>query len=485
RIMSEPDADLRERHWQHFVDGAFLAGSSGERLFERDPRTGERSFSIARGNTRDVDLAAQAARASQAAWRALRPVERGRILGRIAGVIREEADLFVMVEQRETGKPRGQAAGDVELAARYFEYYAGLVELACGEVVGLGEDYHSFTLHEPYGVVGIILPWNAPINQAGRGIAPALAAGNAVVVKPSEFTSVSLLLLAELATRRAGLPAGVLNVVTGTGPEVGAAIVSHRHVRKVAFTGSLRAAQEIGHIAADRILPLSLELGGKSPNLVFADADRERALDGVVRGITLYAGQACSAGSRCLVERSILEPFVEGLRHRMAALRVGPGDDDQIGPIITQAQHAKVTAIYHAAAGDSSGQFHAAPLPDHLQNCFVPPAIFVTETTDSTIASEEVFGPLLVVTPFDSEAEALRLANASEYGLAACIWTNNLKRAHRLAGAIEAGQVYVNEYFAGGVETPFGGFKKSGYGREKGIEALREYTQVKCVTMRL
>ncbi len=483
--MTDIDSNLLSREWQHFIDGAFTPGNSGQQLTERDPRSGEESFTIARGDAQDIDRAVLAAQRSQPAWRALRPVERGRVLSRIAAIIREQAELFTAIEQIETGKPRPQAAGDVALAARYFEYYGGLVDLACGEVVGLGEDYHSFTLREPYGVVGLILPWNAPINQAGRGIAPALATGNTLVVKPSEFTSLSLLLLAEIATQEAGLPPGVLNVVTGTGPEAGAALVAHPQVRKVAFTGSLRAAKEIGHIAADRILPLSLELGGKSPNLVFADADRERALDGVIRGFTLYAGQACSAGSRCLVERSILEPFVEGLRQKIATLRVGAGDDDQIGPIITPAQHARVRAIYQAAASDTSGQFHAAPLPPHLQDCFVPPAIFVTENTDSTIMKEEVFGPLLVVIPFDSEADALQMANASDYGLAACIWTGNLQRAHRLASRIEAGQVYVNEYFAGGVETPFGGYKQSGYGREKGLEALREYTHLKCVTMRL
>ncbi len=484
-MMIEIESDILGREWQHFVDGNFTVGSSGERLRERDPRTGEASFNIARGTAMDVDMAAQSARRSQQSWRVLRPVERGRILGKIASVIREQADLFTAIEQIETGKTRSQAAGDVEIAARYFEYYAGLVEMACGEVLGLGEDYHSYTMREPYGVVGLILPWNAPINQAARGIAPALAVGNTVVVKPSEFTSVSLLLLAQTATKDASLPRGVLNVVTGTGPEVGAVLVAHPDVRKIAFTGSLRAAREIGQIAADRILPLSLELGGKSPNLVFDDADLELALDGVIRGFTLYAGQACSAGSRCLVERSIFETFVEGLRQRIAALRVGPGEDDLIGPIITEAQHARVRAIYQTAASDSSGQFHAAPLPKHLQDRFIPPAIFVTEEADNILVKEEVFGPMLVVMPFDSEAEAVQLANDSEYGLAACIWTSNLKRAHRLAAEIEAGQIYVNEYFAGGVETPFGGYKKSGYGREKGLEALRQYTHLKCVTIRL
>jgi len=294
-----------------------------------------------------------------------------------------------------------------------------------------------------------------------------------------------LLLLIELASRDAGLPPGVVNVVTGTGTEVGTPLVQHPLVRKVSFTGSVRAAQEIGHIAADRILPLGLELGGKSPHLVFADADRARALDGVIAGLVTNAGQLCSAGSRCLVDRSILRPFVKDLRQRIDALTIGPAADDTIGPVITPAQHAKVRSHYEAAALEHGDRFYRAPLADGLRDRFIPPAFVVLDDRNAGILKEEVFGPLLAILPFDSESEAIDLANDSDYGLVACIWTKDLSRAHRLAARLQVGQVFVNEYFAGGVETTFGGFKQSGYGREKGIEALRQYTHLKAVTVRL
>ena len=347
--------------------------------------------------------------------------------------------------------------------------------------------YHSYTTREPYGVVGIITPWNAPIQQAARAIAPALAAGNTVVVKPSEFTSGTTVALARLACEECGVPEGVLNVVLGRGPECGMAIVSHPQVRKVAFTGSVKAGREIGHVAAERIVPLTLELGGKSPHIIFSDADMAKAVQGAVQAFAMNAGQVCTAGTRLLVEASVYDTVIAAVGQAVKALKVGPQPDAIVGPITTRAQYDRVTHFFEIARDDGARVVVGGELaqdPTWANGWFVPPTVYADVTNEMRIAREEIFGPVLVVIPFNDEAD-VRIANDTEYGLSAGIWTQNLSRAHRVAAALEAGQIYVNEYMAGGVETPLGGYKNSGYGREKGIEALHHYTQVKCVTIRL
>lgn len=474
--------------WNHFINGMEAGPVSGEYLNSYDPCSGATAASVARGGEADVEKAVAAAAAALAQWRDRRPIERGRILLEIARKIRQNIDRFVEIERSETGKPLMQATAECEVAAQYFEFYGGLSNFYQGENIGLGSGYHSYTRREPYGVVGIITPWNAPLNQAARGIAPALTVGNVVVSKPSEFTSGTTLELAKVAVEECGLPAGVLNVVLGVGPEIGSAIASHPKVRKVAFTGSIRAGRDVGKIAAERIIPLTLELGGKSPNIVFDDANLDVAVPGAIKAFVGNAGQVCLAGTRCLVQASIFETFVGRLAKGFGAISVGPQDDATIGPIVTQAQYERVKAYFDLAKEEGAtavvgGEMYHAP--EWGEGWFVPPTVYTCVTNDMRIAREEIFGPVLVVIPFKDEAEAIRIANDTDYGLAAGIWTESLSRAHRVSAAIDAGQIYVNEYMAGGVETPLGGFKNSGYGREKGIEALHSYTQLKCVIMKL
>ena len=476
------------KRWDHFIAGRCAPPRTGRYLDDHDPVSGGKIADVARGDAADVDAAVVAAKAAFPAWRDRRPIERGRILVEIARQIRSHMKELSALERAETGKPAFQAPIEIEVAAQYFELYGGLVNAIPGEAIDLGAAYHSYTRREPYGVVGVILPWNAPLNQAGRAIAPAIAAGNTVVAKPSEFTSASLLELARIAVEECGLPAGVVNVVTGTGDEAGAPLVAHRDVRKVAFTGSVRAGREVGKIAAERIIPLTLELGGKSPDIVFADADLKQAVPGAIRAFVFNAGQICTAGTRILVERSIHDAFAAALVQALKGVPVGGDDKAMIGPMTTEAQYDKVKRYYEIAREEGAVAAVGGALPEDpklAKGWFVAPTIYTGVRNDMRIAREEIFGPVACVMPFESEEEAIAIANDTEYGLAAGIWTRDLARAHRVAARLEAGQVFVNEWMAGGVETPLGGYKMSGYGREKGLEALHHYTQVKCVTIRL
>ncbi|MBU2667210.1 aldehyde dehydrogenase family protein [Actinoplanes bogorensis] len=421
----------------------------------------------------DVDTAVTTAAAAAHGWRHTASFDRGRVLMAVARRLLAELDDLAELETAETGKPLALAEAEIRGAAEYFEFYASLVHLPAGDVIDVRPDLHVYTIREPFGVVGIITPWNLPLNQATRAVAPALAAGNVVVVKPAETTSRTTLALARLATEE-GLPDGVLNVVAGPGSSVGTAIVEHPLVRKVAFTGSVPVGQTIGRIAAERILPLTLELGGKSANIVFADADLPFAATEAVRAFTTNAGQVCSSGTRLLVERTIHDDFVTAVA---AATRTA-----QVGPMITEKQFETVQHYFKVAETEGAQAVVGGTTGPGRH---VEPTVYTGVTNDMTIAREEIFGPVLVVIPFDTEAEAVAIANDSDYGLVGGVFTADISRAFRVAGAIEAGQVYVNSWSTQSVQMPFGGHKASGYGREKGIEALNHYSHLKSVSVRI
>ncbi|HET6954440.1 MAG TPA: aldehyde dehydrogenase family protein, partial [Acidimicrobiales bacterium] len=435
---------------------------------------------IAAGSSVDVALAVEAAGAAQREWADRTGSERSSVLHRVADAIEARADELIALEQASTGKVDAQARMEVDMSAAYFRYYAGIVRAHHGRTIDQGAGNHTYTRYEPYGVVAVITPWNFPVNQACRGSAPALAAGNAVVLKPSEFTSTASVHLARLATE-AGLPDGLLNVVTGTGPDVGTPLASHPAVRRIAFTGSVATGRFLAGIAAGRLIPMTLELGGKSPLVVFADADLDRAIGAAVTVVAMNAGQVCSATTRLLVEESVHDEVVARVIDQVA--RLEPGVD--FGPMITEAQYHKVLDYFAVARAEGAEPLIGGAAYDEgvgAEGMYIQPTVYARVQPEWRITREEIFGPVLVTLPFTDEAHALALANDTEYGLLASVWSGDVGRGLRMAEQIQAGQVGVN----GGalsIETPLGGYKNSGYGREKGIEALDDYAQIKAISV--
>jgi aldehyde dehydrogenase (NAD+) len=466
---------------QNWIDGASVASEGGNFEVGVDPASGGHTLRISSSTKGDVDTAVEAARRAAHGWRHFPSAARGALLYRLAQSIRENKDRFALMEIQDTGKPRAVALTEIENSAAYFEFYAGLVNLPIGETLDVQPNQHVFTKREPFGVVGVITPWNVPLNQAARACAPALASGNVIVAKPAETSSQSTILLAQLATE-VGFPDGVLNVVLGKGSVVGMAIVSHPDVRKVAFTGSVATGRVIGHVAADRLIPLTLELGGKSANIVFEDAELEFAATEAVRAFTGNAGQVCSAGTRLFVQRSIHDAFVAKVAEIAGRIKVG----SDMGPMITRTQYEQVQRYFKIAQDEGAHLEMGGSVsdrPDLAGGFYVNPTVYSNVNNSMRIAREEIFGPVLVTIPFDSEEEVIELANDSDFGLIAGVFTRDISRALRVADEIESGQVFVNSWSTGAVQTPFGGHKNSGYGREKGIEALHHYTHVKCVVV--
>ncbi|WP_249123864.1 aldehyde dehydrogenase family protein [Saccharopolyspora erythraea] len=452
-----------------------------------DPSRGAVVARLARCGAAEVATAVATARETfRRQWRRRPASERGSLLRAVADRIRAEAEDLAVQESTETGKPLRQGRADVAAAARYFEFYGSVVEALHGEIVPQVGDNQVFVHREPHGVTGHIVPWNYPLQITARSAAASLAAGNCCVIKPAEEASLGAVRLAEIALE-AGVPAGCFNVVTGLGEEAGAALAA-APVDHLAFTGSVEVGRLVAAAAGRNLVPTTMELGGKSPNIVFDDADLELALPTIVNSIVQNGGQTCSAGSRLLVHRDVHRRVVDGIAERFRALRLGPAlEDPDLGPLISAAQRERVAGLVGDGAGDgrlvTGGR--AAEGPGLDDGYFFEPTLVDDVAPDSLLAREEIFGPVLAVTPFDDLDEAVRIANGTDFGLVAAVWTRNVGRAHWISRELDAGQVFVNTYGAGGgVELPFGGVKNSGFGREKGFEGLLAYTRTKTVAVR-
>ena len=474
---------------RHFINGAWVPSTSGARLECFDAGLGRPFHEVAAGGKAEADAAVDAARrAMSAAGGRSVPSARGSLLMRAAGLIRENAARLAVVESLDVGKPLQEAEADVAGAARCFEYYAGAADKLEGKSLPLGPDYFGYTVNEPVGVTAHIVPWNYPLSTLARSLAPALAAGCTAVVKPAEQTPLSALLLAGLL-QQAGVPDGVVNVVLGTGIEAGAPIVAHPEVRHVTFTGSVDTGIGVMRAVAANVGTVVLELGGKSPAIVLADADLDMAAKDITGAIFENAGQICSAGSRLVVERAVHAEMVERLVAHAAQLTIGHGlRRPLLGPVNSAAHLDKIAGYVEGARArgiEVAAGGHVRTDPHSGAGWFYEPTFLDNVATDDPVVQEEIFGPVLCVQVADDAEHAVALANATIFGLVAGIYTKNFSAAHRLAHHLDAGQVFINEYFAGGILAPFGGTKRSGIGREKGFDALRNYCKVKSITGRI
>lgn len=471
-----------------FVGGAWTNPETDRTIEITDPSTGQVIGHMPRGTARDIDAAVNAARKSfEGVWGKMAAADRGRILLRFAQVLEKHQEELAQLESLDVGKPITVARKEVGNLVRNFEFYGGAADKIHGEIIPFTPEYVVALMREPLGVTGHIVPWNGPATIFGRTVAASLAVGNTCVVKPAEDACLSVIRVAELAAE-SDLPPGVLNVVTGYGEEAGAALTGHAGIDHVSFTGSPEVGTLVQQAAAVNHVPVVLELGGKSPNIVFEDADLERAADAIAFGITINSGQVCSAGSRVLVQKKVYEQALDLLRGRFSKLQAGPPADDlNLGPLISKKQLERVRGYLERASRDklkvaAEGHVSNKASPDGF---YQAPTLIRDVAPNHALAQEEIFGPVLVALPFEDEADAVRIANGTPYGLVAGVWTKDAGRQFRMASQVRAGQVFLNSYLAGaGVELPFGGSGKSGHGREKGMEALHALTKTKTVVFR-
>ncbi len=474
------------RNYDHFIDGGWSAPAGGAYFESTNPATLAVLYSAARGSKADVDRAVAAARAAfeNPLWRDLSQTKRGHLLRRLGDLVGENAEELARMETEDNGKLLREMRGQLATLPEYFYYYAGLADKVQGsQIPTTNPAILNYTQREPLGVVGAITPWNSPLTLTTSKLAPALAAGNTIVIKPSEYTSRTVLRLAELAAE-AGFPDGVVNVVTGLGAEAGAALVDHPGIAKISFTGSTATGSAIAASAASRFIGTTLELGGKSPNIVFEDANVANAAMGVVAGIFAAAGQTCIAGSRVFAHRSVYDELLERVAQRAGSIVIGDPlqDSTELGPLAFAAQQEKVDSYVELGVSEGATVLTGGGRPKiGLPGYFYAPTVLTDVDNSMRVVREEIFGPVAAIMPFDTEEEVLQLANDTQYGLAAGVWTQNLARAHRMSRRLEAGTVWVNTYRAMSPMSPRQGFKSSGVGIEHGMESMHEYTRLKSV----
>jgi len=488
--MKTTVASLEGSRQNLFINGAFVAHRSGQYIDSFDPTTGKPWYQFAEAGAEDVGAAVEAARSAFAnpAWRRMTQTDRGKLVRRLAELVLEHADELALIETRDNGKLLKEMRAQMRAMPDSYTYFAGMADKLLGDTIPVNKlDMLNFNLREPIGVVGMITPWNSPLMLLTGTLAPCLALGNTVVVKPSEHASASTLALAELIME-AGFPAGVVNVVTGTGAVAGDALTRHPGIAKLVFTGSTVTGRRIAANAAQNLIPCSMELGGKSPHVIFGDVDIEHAVNGVVSGVFAAAGQSCVAGSRCFVEASVYDRFVEALVERTRRVRVGLPtlEETDIGPLALSAQLAKVEG--YVASGVRQGARIAVggrrPQAAELAGgWYFEPTVMTDADNGMEFMQEELFGPVVGVMPFSSEDEMIRLANDTRYGLASGIWTRDINRALRFARNVEAGTVWINTYRASSFMSANGGFKESGYGRRGGFDAMEEFSRLKNVVI--
>jgi len=475
-----------DRRYEHFINGKWVPPSSGAYFDSTNPATLDVLYQAARGNAADVERAVSAASAAfeNPSWRNLSQTKRGHLLRRLGDLVGEHADELARMESQDNGKLLREMRAQLAAMPEYYYYYAGLADKIQGDTIPASTPaILNYTLREPLGVVGAITPWNSPLTLTTSKLAPALAAGNTIVIKPSEYTSATVLRLAALADE-AGFPAGVINVVTGFGAEAGAALVDDARLAKISFTGSTATGARIASSTASRFIGSTLELGGKSPNIVFADADITNASMGVVAGIFAAAGQTCIAGSRVFAHKSVYDELLERVANRARSIVIGDPllDATELGPLAFQDQRDKVASYVDLGVSEGATVLTGGGRPNiPLGGYFFEPTVLTDVDNSMRVVREEIFGPVAAIMPFETEEEVLRLANDTTYGLAAGVWTTNLARAHRMASRLEAGTVWVNTYRAMSPASPREGFKSSGVGVEHGMESIREYTRLKSI----